>query len=262
MLDSPASPEPEPVTCVVNTQTKRAATPSPPASPSRFRCESPLYIPLQDHQYAVPEDCPIVVSPTLRDPSIGMTGEVWPPNPALQRPQPRRPQRRRAPSPPTSRPQRGRISSRRASSSSPPYRLPSRSEQSFIPGERSVFRNPTFPRGRARNLFSDFVASLPSLPVPRIPSPRPRSPSPDLFLELYSHTRHPLDLTSHLTILPSWGMKAEEEKTGECVICYRNEKHLQVKCKNCGNLKVCCGCIIGVYQSINSCPICRFRGEF
>lgn len=129
-------------------------------------------------------------------------------------------------------------------------------------GKGSVFRNPTFPRGRAKNLFSDFVASLPSLPVPIIPSPRPRSPSPDLFLELYSHTRHPLDLTSHLTIFPCWGMKAEEEKTGECVICYGNEKHLQVKCKNCGNLKVCCGCIKGVYQSINSCPICRFRGEF
>lgn len=49
---------------------------------------------------------------------------------------------------------------------SPPTSPSSRSQQSSIPGEGSAFRNHTIPRGRARNLFSDFVASLLSLPVP------------------------------------------------------------------------------------------------
>lgn len=290
VMESPASPDPSPATSPVDTPTRRTI-PSPAASPSKLSCESPLYIPLQDHQFAVPQDCPIAVSPTLRDPSIGMTGEVWPaqptrpqrrrassppttsvavsptlpsigmtgaPNPHAQRPQPTRPQRRRAPSSPTPEPQRGRTTPRPTPYATPPSRF----QPSAIPGEGSAFSSHTFPRSRARNLLSDFAASLPSLLVPRVPSPRPRSPSPDILLEFYTHTRHPLNLKKHLTILPSWGMKSEEERKGECVICYGLEEHLQVKCKSCGTMKVCCCCIVRVCQSLNTCPMCRFRGEY
>lgn len=265
ILDSPESPDSSPATSPVNTPTKRN-TESPPYT--RVRCQSPLYIALQNHEYAVPEECPIDVSPTLRDPSIGMTGALWPPNPPLQRPRPRRPVRRSAPSPPTPAPQRGRTTPR--SRYAPPYappRQPGSQQQSVVPSERSAFRNNTFPRGRGRNLFLDF-ANLPSvISTPTVRSappspPRNRSPSPDVFLEIYSHTRHPLDLTSHLTILPSWASKAEKELTGECIICYEENKHLQIRCKQCQAMKVCCSCVVGVYQSINSCPTCRFRGEY
>lgn len=138
-----------------------------------------------------------------------MTGA---PNPHVQRPQPTRPQRRRAPSPPTPGPQRGRTSPRPTPYATPP----SRSQPSAITGKGSAFSSHTFPRSRARNLFSDFAAYLPSLLVSRVPSPRPRSPSPDILLEFYTHTRHPLNLRKHLTILPSWGMKSEEERKGVC----------------------------------------------
>lgn len=246
VMESPASPDPSPATYPVDTPTRRTI-PSPAAFPSKLSCESPLYIPLQDHQFAVPQDCPIAVSLTLRDPSIGMTGEVWPaqptrpqrrrassppttsvavsptlpsigmtgaPNPYVQRPQPTKHQRRRAPSPSTPGPQTGRTNPRPTPYATPP----SRSQPSAIPGEESAFSTHTFPRSRARNLFSDFAASFPSLLVPRVPSPRPRSPSPDILLEFYTHTRQPLNLKKHLTILQIWGIKSEEERKGECVI--------------------------------------------
>lgn len=69
-------------------------------SPSKVRCDGPLYIPLQDHQFECP-DCPLPNPPTLNGYSdLGMTGEVWPSErlpPSLQ-PRPR--QRRPAPPPP------------------------------------------------------------------------------------------------------------------------------------------------------------------
>lgn len=168
------------------------------------------------------------------------------PGDVLPRRQTTRP-RRRAPSPPTQ----------------PPPKQP-------IPSERSAFN--TFPRrATGRNLFEEFMSSLPrpfplgnsrtpSLPPP--PPPPTRSPSPDIMLELYTHTRHPLDLRTHLTILPTWSKKAEEETKGECVVCYGMDEHLQIECKNCHTTKVCCMCVVGIYQSINSSPVCRFRGEY
>lgn len=83
-------------------------------------------------------------------------------------------------------------------------------------------------------MFADFIQSPPSPPPmvrtfpgpPRTPSPplRPpspplppppsRSPSPDILLELYQHSRHPVDDRSHLTIIPSWSQKADKEERG------------------------------------------------
>lgn len=109
------------------------------------------------------------------------------------------------------------------------------------------------------------ISSLPSprpFPVPAAEPPASRrTPSPDLMQELYQHSRHPLDLRTHLTIVPSWEMKSEE-KHGECIIFYQEGRHLQIKCRNCKGMKVCCTCVVGIYLSINSCPICRFRGEY
>lgn len=174
--------------------------------------------------------------------------------------------RRRAPSPP--RPVgRGRGG---------PYVRPT------IPSKDSAFGRPSLPFARARNLFADFVPNIQSPPspppmvrtfpgppqAPRTPSPPlaeippSRTPSPDIVLELYQHSRHPVDDRSHLTIIPSWAIKAEKEEKGECVVCYGEQEHLQVRCQNCGTMRVCCICIVGIYQSINSCPVCRFRGEF
>lgn len=129
-------------------------------------------------------------------------------------------------------------------------------------------------------MFADFIQSPPSPPPmvrtfpgpPRTPSPplRPpspplppppsRSPSPDILLELYQHSRHPVDDRSHLTTIPSWSRKADKEERGECIICFGEKEHLQIQCQNYGTMKVCCICLVWVYQSINSCPTCRFRG--
>lgn len=128
---------------------------------------------------------------------------------------------------------------------------------------QSEFSHHTFPR--ARNVFQDVVSTLPPLvntsPAPPAPA-RVRSPSTDVLLEVYSYTRHPLDLRKHLTVLPTWASKAETELTGECFICYEKNKHLQIGCKQCQTMKVCCCCVVGVYQSIKNCPVCRFRGEY
>lgn len=47
---------------------------------------------------------------------------------------------------------------------------------------------------------------------------------------LYLHTRKPEDPRRHFTIVPSWGVKVaeEEESRGECVICFREDAHMQV----------------------------------
>lgn len=146
---------------------------------------------------------------------------------------------------------------------------PSPPTRAITSSEASAFQ--TIPRpARPRNLFEDFIATLPRpFPLPAAvggpepallspsspmssspsysslslttaslispatsaPSPHPRTPSLDVMLELYSHTRHPLDLRTHLTILPSWGVKANKERKGECVICYCEDEHLQVQWK-------------------------------
>lgn len=280
-----SSPDPSPPTSPVNTLTKRAR-PSTPVSPSRVRCDSvPRYIPLQNHQYECPE-CPLPSSPTLNGyPDLGFHGEVWTserlppslcPTPRRRRrsfsPPSARSPRRPTPSPPSSSAmepeRRGAAATRSSPYSPPPPPPPAPPPRHPILSEGSDFH--TFPRraARGRNLFEDFVSSLPR-PSPlgnnTTPSPSPptiRSPSPDIMLELYSHTRHPLDLRTHLTILPTWSRKAEKETQGECVICYGTDEHLQIECQRCHTRKVCCHCVVGVYQSINSCPVCRFRGEF
>lgn len=144
MVDSQASPDPSSAgSSPIGSPTKRT-TPSPPdVSPSRVRCQGPIKIPLQDQQFALPE-CPTANLPTQRDPSIGMTGAVWPTNPPSP-PQGAAPRRRHATSPPTARPQRGRRAE--------PYRA-------NIPKERSAFSIAS-QRERIRNLFEDFMVNVP-----------------------------------------------------------------------------------------------------
>lgn len=270
--ESPESPDSSLPYSPTDTPTKRSP-PSPPAwSPDRLACDHSVYVARQDHVFALPMDCPSFPSKTPPPPFSAA-------NPPLQ-PAPE-PRRRRAP--PLPRPRcrgRGRGILRDLQPDGP-YVRPS------IPPEQSAFvRPPTFQR--ARNLFADFIPNLlplipPSPPpmvrmfpaAPRAPSPEPlspspspepfppsRTPSPDIFQEIYSHTRHPVADRSHFTIVPSWGVKAEKEQRGECVVCYGNNRHLQVRCRVCGSKKVCYVCIVGIYQSINSCPTCRNRGEF
>lgn len=76
----------------------------------------------------------------------------------------------------------------------------------------------------------------------------------------YEHTRDPENRRRHLTVVPSWGLRAQD-KRGPCNICFEDNSHLQIKCKKCSNQVVCCNCIIGVYRYINPCPMCRNRGE-
>lgn len=230
--ESPESPECSEAYSPTDTPSKRMTPASPPWSPDRLHCDRSAYVARQDHLFALPVDCPARTPPKP------------PANPALE-PQATPPRRRRAPSPPIG---RGRGILRNS-----PYLRP----PGGIPSDQSAFRPVIH---RARNLFTDFVPNIMSAGS-RSPSPQPLPPD-DIFQEVYSHTRHPIDDRSHLTVIPSWAIKAEEEKRGECVICYGNDTHLQIRCQTCGSQKVCCICVVGVYQSINSCPTCRFRGEF
>ncbi|XP_052691630.1 uncharacterized protein LOC128169552 [Crassostrea angulata] len=274
-VSGPASPDPVEPYSPTDTPTKRY-TPSPPLySPDRLRCDQSYYVARQDHQFRLPE-CPV---PRTSPVPFSAT------NPPLQpAPEPRRGRvittRRRAPSPPRAI-GRGRGGPYPVGRGRSGVHIPS-----TIPSERSAFLRPF---QRARNLFADFIPNIDSPPSPppmvrtfpgppgvtqslppppRTPSPplpdlpASREPSPDIMLELYEHTRHPVDPRTHLTILPSWSKKAIKEEMGECVICYGDDRHLQVQCQNCRTMKVCCTCVVGVYQSINSCPVCRFRGEF
>lgn len=181
--ESPGSPDGSAYS-PTDTPTKRT-TPSPPSySPNRLACEGSLYVARQDDQFALP-DCPDNRTPRPLGPPYSAV------NPPLQpAPEPHRARvrRRRAPSPP--RPVgRGRGG---------PYLRPD------IPSEDSAFGPQQAPR-------------TPSPPLLEIPPSR--SPSPDILLELYQNSRHPVDKRYHLTILPSWSRKAPKEK-GECVICY------------------------------------------
>lgn len=260
--ESPESPDPSEPYSPTDTPTKRNP-PSPPAwSPDRVHCDRSLYVSRQDHVFALPLDCP----DHPKTPPKPFSAANPPLQPALE------PRRRRAPPPPTGQGRvlgRGRVilSSRSAQTDSSPYARPP------IPSEQSAFVRPPFQR--ARNLFADFIPNMPPSPPPMVrpfpepaasPGPQPlppsRSPSPDIFQEIYSHGRHPIDNRSHLTIIPSWAIKAEKEVVGECIICYGTDKHLQIRCQNCASQKVCCICVVGIYQSINPCPTCRFRGEF
>lgn len=258
VLESPASPDPSEAYSPTDTPTKRITPSPPPYSPDRVQCDQSYYVARQDHRFSLP-DCPSVRPPRPPMP-------FSPANPPLQpAPEPHRARvmsRRRAPSPP--RPVgRGRGG---------PYVRPT------IPSEDSAFGRPSLPFARARNLFADFIPNIESPPspppmvrtfpgppavltsqpvaLPRTPSPPlpelppSREPSPDIMLELYQHSRHPIDSRNHLTILPSWSKKAVKEELGECVVCYGDDRHLQVQCQNCRTMKVCCTCVVGVYQSI------------
>lgn len=77
---------------------------------------------------------------------------------------------------------------------------------------------------------------------------------------VYEHSRDPENTRKHLIIIPSWGIKAEDRR-GMCNICFEEDTHLQIKCKNCSCQVVCCSCVIGVYRYINPCPMCRHKGE-
>lgn len=170
-------------------------------------------------------------------------------------------QRRSAPSLPLSRSHQRTVNIRTGPRASP-YLLPVQQlDQSPRRQQPPSSGNNTFPR-TARNLFQDVIPTLPRPNLlPAEPPSRRRTPSPDVMQELYQHSRHPLDLRTHVTVVPSWAKKAEE-KHGECIICYQEDRHLQIKCRNWKGMKVCCTCVVGVYQSINSCPTCRFRGEY
>lgn len=150
-----------------------------------------------------------------------MNGEVFPANSVShQKPRPMVPrQRRRAPSPPRSASRshhHQRPDQRRRAPSLPGPTATTSSGSPYARPRQSEFSHHTFPR--ARNLFQDVISTLPPLvntfPAPPAPA-RDRSPSPDVLLEVYSHTRHPLDPRKHLTILPSWANKAEKERNGE-----------------------------------------------
>lgn len=252
-----------------DTPTKRITPSPPPYSPDRLQCDQSYYVARQDHQFRLP-DCSSVPPPR---PPMPVSAAANPPlQPAPESRRGRIMTRRRAPSPP------------RPVGRGGPYVRPT------TYSEDSAFARPSLPFVRARNPFADFIPNIESPPSPppamvrtfpgpsavtqslppppRTPSPPlpelppSREPSPDIMLELYQHTRHPIDSRNHLTILPSWSRKAVKEEMGECVICYGDDRHFQVQCQNCRTMKVCCTCVVGVYQSINSCPVCRFRGEY
>lgn len=287
VIESPASPDPSEPYSPTDTPTKRIPPSPPPFSPNRLHCDRSYFVARQDHQFALPVSCP-------DNQPVRPAGPFSPANPPLQSaPQPRTPFRRRAPSPPSPPRAIGRgrggpypVGRGRPRPSNP---LADTRPRGLTPSQQSAFV-------RARNLFRDFIPNIeppmvrtfpgpsvqpprtqtppepprtPSPPEPpRTPSPPllavpvSRTPSPDIFLELYQHGRHPIDDRSHLSIIPSWAVKAEKELTGECVICYGEREHLQIRCQNCGTMRVCCICVVGVYQSINPCPMCRYRGEF
>lgn len=210
VTEPPTSPDPLPPCSPVNTPSS-----SPPVSPSRERCESPVYIPLQDHQYAL-SDYPLPNSPTLNGSlNLGMNGEVFPANSVNhQRPRPRVPRpMRRAPSPSRSTARshhhhhhHQRPDQRRRAPFLPRTTAMTSSRSPYARPRQPTFSNHTFPR--ARNLFQYFISTFPPLvntfPAPPAPAPpapvRDRSPSPDVLLEVNSYTRHPLDPRKHLTI--------------------------------------------------------------
>lgn len=188
--DYPASPDPSPPSSPVDSPRKKNRAPSPPMSPSKLKCEAARYIPLQDHQFECPE-CLLPSSPTLNGHfELGMHGEVWPRRqlPAsLSTPHRRR---RPAPSPQQSRP---RPRERRAA----PF--PPISRPDAIPSYGSAFR--TIPSAtRPRNLFQDFMATLPRLfPIPAatgtpspVSSPSSASTRSALSLSLSSAVTHRL----------------------------------------------------------------------
>lgn len=76
----------------------------------------------------------------------------------------------------------------------------------------------------------------------------------------YEHSRDPENTRKHFTVVPSWGVRAEDRR-GPCNVCFEENSHLQIKCRRCSNQVVCCNCIIGVYRFINPCPMCRNKGE-
>lgn len=216
VLDFPASPDPSPSTSPVDTPTKRQEPSPSPVSSSRVKCQSPVYIALQDHYYQLPE---CTNNNPYDDLGLGMSGAVWPrpnqpesqrrpsaqrrPSPESQRSQSSKRQRRRAPSPPRYSPHHRNLRIR-----SSPRVLP----YDVSPNQQQQLPARTFPRGRARNLFEDSLTTLPR-PFPVLAAEPPASrktPSPDLMQELYEHNRHPLDLRTHLTIVPSWAMKTKK----------------------------------------------------
>lgn len=215
VLDFPARPDPSPSTSPVDTPTKRQEPSPSPVSSSIVKCQSPVYIALQDHYYQLPE---CTNDNLYDDPALGMSGDVWP--------WPNQPENQRRPSPqrrPAHENQRSQSSKRqRRRASSPPRYSPHqrnlriRSSSRVLPYDVSPTQQQqlparTFPRGRPRNLFEDFLTTLPR-PFPVLAAEPPASretPSPDLMQELYQHNRRPLDLT-HLTIVPSWAMKSKK----------------------------------------------------
>lgn len=176
----------------------------------RFACLHTL----QDHEYALPQ-CP------NDDPE----NFSWERSRDMSRtPNPPERQRRRAPSPPTPGPHHRSLRIRtnpRPSPYVPPHRQPL--EQPRIQPLESG-NNTTI---RGRNLFEDFIGTLPRpFPAPAAaaaaPTPSPtRIPSPDVMQELYQHTRHPLDLRTHLTIVPSW---PKRQKRSEVSAFYAMKK--------------------------------------
>lgn len=178
--ESPASPVGSAYS-PTDTPTKRIIPSPPPYSPKRLACDRSYYVARQDHQFALPADCPD--NRPARPPMPFSAA-----NPPLQ-PAPeahRERVRRRAPSPPrpVGRGRRG------------PYVRPT------IPSKDSAFGRPSLPFARARNLFADFVPNIQSPPSPppmvrTFPGPpqAPRTPSlplaeippsPDIFFRTVS----------------------------------------------------------------------------
>lgn len=141
-----------------------------------------------------------------------------PANPALQpAPAPHAMIWRRAPAPPAP------LGRGKGPERPQPYPRPS------IPSDQSAFVRRF---GTARNLFANFIPNIesPAPPPPtmvrtfpgpsRTPSPPPppaSTPSPDIFLELYKHSRHPVDTRSHSQNSPE--LEQGGRKRGERRVC-------------------------------------------
>lgn len=253
VLDYPSSSDQSPVTSVVNTPTKRTA-PSPPTSPSRLRCERSLY--------KAPSGSPICGTRGVPNSYFfDLKGFLhW--NDGS-----------RFASQSCSAETSAKESSKETCSISSLVENPERKDRLQIATIATICPSKSLPAvihswggvcfqesHYSQRQSAEFVFGFRGIPPLTASSVGVRHSTNSwkyipIHVILWNRKKH-------LTILQSWGVKAEEEMSWEYVICYGKEKHLHVQCKSCGTMRVCCSRIVGVYQSINSCPIYRFRGEY
>lgn len=108
---------------------------------------------------------------------------------------------------------------------------------------RATVLPPIPPGSPVQPVPNSLVSPPPNRPTPQLPSGFIRRPvaTRDASTQLrtilraatpplYLHTRIPEDPTRHFSIVLSWGVKVieKDEKRKECVICYRENGHMQV----------------------------------